>query len=90
MIVTYSLAIVVTLQSAKIWQNHFPIEWVLSEYFCEDSTKGLDAYKAQFVYDAEALVDNGNIPDTLVINWDNTRIKYMPVGSWMMEKEGQK
>ena len=52
--------------------------------------KDFDARKAQFVYDAEVLVDYGNIPDALVINWDHTGIKYIPVGSWMMEKEGQK
>ena len=52
--------------------------------------KDFDACKAQFVYDAEVLVDYGDIPDALVINWDHTGIKYIPVGSWTMEKEGQK
>ena len=52
--------------------------------------KDFDTLKAQFVYDADVLVDYGNIPDALVINWDHTGIKYIPVGSWTMEKEGQK
>ena len=52
--------------------------------------KDFDALKAQFVYDADVLVDYGDIPDALVINWDHTGIKYIPVGSWTMEKEGQK
>ena len=28
------------------------------------------------------------IPPELIINWDQTGINYVPVGSWMMEKEG--
>ena len=30
------------------------------------------------------------IPRELIINWDQTRIHYVPVGSWTMEKEGTK
>ena len=30
------------------------------------------------------------IPDDLVINWDQTGIHYVPVSSWTMEKEGSK
>ena len=52
--------------------------------------KDFDAHKVQFIYDADILVDYGDIPDALVINRDHTGIKYIPVGSWTMEKEGQK
>ena len=34
------------------------------------------------------LYQNGKIPDSLVINWDQTGIQYIPVNSWTMEKEG--
>ena len=30
------------------------------------------------------------IPHELIINWDQMRIHYVPVGSWTMEKEGTK
>ena len=30
----------------------------------------------------------GKLPDSLVINWDQTGIQYIPVSSWTMEKEG--
>ena len=30
------------------------------------------------------------IPDDLVLNWDQTGIYYVPVSSWMMDKEGSK
>ena len=52
--------------------------------------KDFDALNAQFIYDADVLVDYGDIPDALVANWDHTGIKYIPVGSWTIEKEGQK
>ena len=29
----------------------------------------------------------GKIPDSLVINWDQTGIQYIPISSWTMEKE---
>lgn len=31
-----------------------------------------------------------DIPFDLIINWDQTGIHYVPVGSWTMEKEGSK
>ena len=33
---------------------------------------------------------DGKIPDSLVINWDQTEIQYIPVSLWTMEKEGAK
>ena len=50
----------------------------------------LDERKEQFLYDAKVLVNYEEIPDSLVINWDHTGIKYIPVSSWTMEKEGTK
>jgi len=49
-----------------------------------------DKRKEQFLYDAKVLVNYEEIPDSLVINWDHTGIKYIPVSSWTMEKEGKK
>jgi len=36
--------------------------------------KDFDACKAQFIYDAEVLVDYGDTPDALVINWDQLSV----------------
>ena len=36
------------------------------------------------------VVSFDEIPPRLVINWDQTGIPYIPVSSWMMEKEGTK
>ena len=36
------------------------------------------------------LANYEEIPDSLVVNWDHTGIKYIPTSSWTMEKEGKK
>ena len=36
------------------------------------------------------MVEMEEIPHDLIINWDQTGIRYIPVGSWTMEKEGAK
>ena len=46
--------------------------------------------KNQFLFDIGAVVEMEEIPHGLVINWDQTGIHYIPVGSWTMEKEGAK
>ena len=42
--------------------------------------------KAQLAYDVEF----GDIPESLVINWDHTAVNYIPVSSWTMEEQGSK
>jgi len=49
-----------------------------------------DEQKKQFLYDAKVLVNFLKIPDSLVVNWDHTGIKYIPTSSWTMEKERKK
>ena len=46
--------------------------------------------KTQFLIDIKAVVKFEEIPFDLIINWDQTGINYVPVGSWTMEKEGSK
>jgi len=43
--------------------------------------------KAQFVFDAQAIIELEEIPDDLVVNWDQTGI---PASDWTMEKTGAK
>ena len=63
---------------------------------CTASTKAkvsihnFDAVKTQFLLDIQAVGEIEEIPHNLVINWDQTGIHYVPVGSWMLEKEGAK
>ena len=44
----------------------------------------------QFSYDAKVLIEMLEIPASLVINWDQTGIHYVPVSSWTMESAGLK
>ena len=46
--------------------------------------------KAQFVFDAQAIIELEEIPDDLVVNWDQTGIHCVPVSDWTMEKVGAK
>ena len=49
-----------------------------------------EAVKEQFLTDVKAVAEMNEIPHELIINWDQTGIHYVPVGSWTMEKEGAK
>ena len=54
------------------------------------SIENFEVLKEQFLFDIKCIVDIHEIPPTLIINWDQTGIHYVPVGSWTMEKEGSK
>ena len=63
---------------------------------CRATTKSMtncenfDNLKEQFLFDIKAVVDMEEIPDDLIINWDQTGINYVPVSEWTMTKEGSK
>ena len=44
--------------------------------------------KSQFLYDIQSIVEMEDIPSNLIINWDHTTIKYIPVSNWTMADEG--
>ena len=46
--------------------------------------------KDQYLLDVKAVVQIEEIPQELIISWDQTGIKYVPVDTWTMEKEGSK
>ena len=46
-----------------------------------------EGVKAQFLLDIKVVCEMEEISFDLVINWDQTGIHYVPVGSWTMEKE---
>ena len=49
-----------------------------------------EAVKEKFLFDVKVVVEMEEIPHDLIINWDETGIWYITVGSWTMEKEGAK
>ena len=52
------------------------------------SLSNLNDLKAQFLFDIRINIRMDEIPDQLIINWDQTAINYVPSGSWTMEKSG--
>ena len=46
--------------------------------------------KTQYLQDIETVVKMEDIPPQLIINWDQTAIKYVPVSCWTHEKKGSK
>ena len=52
--------------------------------------ENLAELKANILADIKAIIQMEEVPASLVINWDHTAIKYVPVGCWTMAKEGSK
>ena len=52
------------------------------------TVENFKAVKEQFLLDIKAVVEMEDIPFDLIVNWDQTGIHYVWVGSWTMEKEG--
>ena len=52
--------------------------------------ENFDSIKEEFLLDVKNVVSLDNIPPSLVINWDQTAIQYVPISSWTMEQEGAK
>ena len=46
--------------------------------------------KSQFLFDMKATVEMQEIPPELIINWDQTGVKIVPLSSWTMEQRGAK
>ena len=49
-----------------------------------------EAIKEQFLIDVKSVVEMNEIPHSLIINWDQTGIKCIPVSDWTMEERGSK
>ena len=46
--------------------------------------------KKQYLANIGSVVYMGDIPGDLMINWDHTGIKYVPVSNWTFERKGTK
>ena len=54
------------------------------------SIKNFEAMKKEFLLEVKNVVTFDEIPPPLIINWDQTEIHYVPISSWMIEKEDTK
>ena len=75
-------------------QNHSFVEL---EYVKNKATKAarkipddFPEVKHAFLQRVKSEVETWNIPHALIINWDQTESKLVPVSEWTMEREGTK
>ena len=54
------------------------------------SVEQFDELKELFLLDFSNVIEMDDVPEELVINWDQMGINYVPISSWTMEKEGVK
>ena len=54
------------------------------------TVENLQALKQQYLLDIKGIVEMEEIPQELILNWDQSAIHYVPVSSWTMTKEGCK
>ena len=54
------------------------------------TVSNFEELKSQYLMDIKAIVTMEEIPDDLLVNWDQTAIKYIPLSNWTMDKEGSK
>ena len=54
------------------------------------SVAKFESFKAHFLFDIQVITTMEDIPEGLIINWDQTGIHYVPVSNWTMAKEGSK
>jgi len=52
------------------------------------SVENFSQLKHNFLSDISGIVNIEEIPTYLIINWDHTALKYVPVGSWTMARKG--
>ena len=76
------------------WAKHFlhRIGYVKRRATTKASIPNVDfeAQKAQFLFDIQSICEMEDIPNELVINWDHTGVRYVPVSNWTMATEGLK
>ena len=54
------------------------------------TVSNFDEIKDNFLMDIKAVVVMEQVPDDMILNWDQTSIKYIPVSNWTMATEGSK
>ena len=52
------------------------------------TVEDIASLKKQYLLDIRGLVEMEEIPQDLVLNWDQTAVNYVPVSNWTMAKEG--
>ena len=54
------------------------------------TVQNLEEMRYNFLCEIKAIVTMEEIPSSMILNWDHTGLKYVPVSSWTMAKQGSK
>ena len=54
------------------------------------TVSNFEELKDNFLMDIKAIATMEEVPDEMILNWDQTAIKYIPVSNWTMATEGSK
>ena len=54
------------------------------------TVENLVSLKKQYLLDIRSVVEMEEIPQDLILNWDQTAVHYVPVSNWTMAIEGSK
>ena len=54
------------------------------------TVSNFEELKDNFLMDIKAIATMEEVPDEMILNWDQTAIKYIPISNWTMATEGSK
>ena len=54
------------------------------------TVSNFEELRSHYLMNIKAIVTLEEIPDDIILNWDQTAIKYIPLSNWTMENEGFK
>ena len=67
------------------------VKWKATTKKPKVTVSNFEELRSQYLMDIKAIVTMEEIPDDMVMNWDQTAIKiYIPLSNWTMDKEGCK
>ena len=79
----------------KSWAKHLLakmnfVKWKATTKKPKVTVSNFEELRSQYLMDIKAIITMEEIPDDMVLNWDQTAIKYIPLSNWTMDKEGCK
>lgn len=54
------------------------------------TVSNFEELKDQFLMNIKAITSMEDIPDEMIVNWDQAAIKYISLSNWTMAKEGSR
>ena len=54
------------------------------------AVENFEEYRINFLCSIKGIVTMEEIPSSLILNWDHTGLKYVPVSTWTLAPKGSK